>query len=60
MPHVNHITNHYIPLVTNLKNEIRSLGDVAIEREVRSLLADLQTELERLEHISKIYLASGV
>ena len=37
--------------ISNLKNEIRSLGDVAIEREVRSLLADLQTELERLEEI---------
>ena len=37
--------------ILNLKDEIRSLGDVAIEREVRNLLADLQTELERLEEI---------
>lgn len=37
--------------ILNLKDEIRSLGDVAIEREVRNLLADLQTELERLEEL---------
>ena len=37
--------------ILNLKVEIRSLGDVAIEREVRNLLADLQTELERLEEL---------
>lgn len=37
--------------ILNLKDEIRSLGDVAIERAVRNLLADLQTELERLEEI---------
>lgn len=37
--------------ILNLKDEIRSLADVAIEREVRNLLADLQTELERLEEL---------